>query len=181
MGWLLLELKKKIAIKGSIKQVKKVHFFLKDQAKEGSASLKGLTYSPPPFLTVWQNTPWKGSKEKYGETQLPVLVNHLQVFKNILFSQIPSMTWVLYLCLSCSINIMKCLMPFFHSGKKCPRERENIHANYKLVDKLLWLLPGCSALMEYQTDGTAAGSVVPENLQLMSFDLDKSPLVPLIF
>lgn len=72
-------------------------------------------------------------------------------------------------------------MPFFHSGKKRPRERENIHANYKLVDKLLWLLPGCSALMEYRTDGTTAGSVVPENLQLMSFDLDKSRLVPLIF
>lgn len=53
------------------------------------------------------------------ETQLPVLVNHLQIFKNILCSQVPSMNQLpFYLCLSRPINTMKYYRPFFHSREK---------------------------------------------------------------
>lgn len=57
---------------------------------------------------------WKDSEEKYVGTQLPVLVNHLQIFKNSYLLQIPSVNQVLfYVCLSCLINIIKCSMYLF--------------------------------------------------------------------
>jgi len=40
------------------------------------------------------------SKEKYVGTQLPVLANHLQIFKNSCLSQIPSVNQVLFMCAS---------------------------------------------------------------------------------